>query len=61
MARKFKAFIIESEAGWGSRIDETLEFDTREERDAYVAKYNATYNTAKKVPSWYMRAEAAMD
>lgn len=59
---KYKAVILESEAGWGSRIDETKEFDTKQERDAFVKEYNDKYNPplkpGERVPSWYMIAQA---
>lgn len=59
--KKYYADIIESEAGWGSKIDETKEFDTIEERDAFVKEYNDKYNpplkAGERVPSWYMIAE----
>ena len=54
-----KVFIIESEAGWGQRVDEIMEFDTKEEAEKYVKDYNGRYNTADSAPSWYMRAELA--
>lgn len=57
---KFYADIIESEAGWGSKIDETKEFDTEAERDKFVKEYNEKYNKhlgpGKPTPSWYMIA-----
>ncbi len=54
---KTKVYIIESEAGWGQRIDETLEFPSREEAEEYCRDYNRKYNPPKKVtPSWYMYA-----
>ena len=40
---KYKAYEVEYEAGWGSRIDEVHEFDTKEERDAWVREYNDRY------------------
>lgn len=59
---KYKAIILESEAGWGSRVDETLEFDTEKERDDYVKdyndKYNPSMNSGEPTPSWYMIAQA---
>lgn len=55
----FKVNIIESERGWGSKIDETLYFDNEEEARQYAIDYNNKYNTAKEVPDWYMVAEYA--
>lgn len=62
----YRAYVIESEAGWGSKIDETLEFDTKEERDQWVNDYNAKYNPdmgkpGHRTPAWYMIARAAED
>ena len=48
--------IIESERGWGQRIDETKEFPTREEAEALVAKFNS-HNDLPEVPDWYMYAQ----
>jgi hypothetical protein len=53
----FKVNIIESERGWGSKIDETIYFDNEAEARQYADDYNAKYNTATEVPDWYMRAD----
>lgn len=42
--KKFLAYIVESEAGWGSKVDETKEFDTKAERDEFVRTYNEKHN-----------------
>jgi hypothetical protein len=55
----FKVDIIESERGWGSKIDETIYFDHEAEARQYAVDYNLKWNTAKEVPDWYMRAEYA--
>lgn len=52
----FKVYIIESESGWGSKVDEIKEFPTREEARNFAADYNNTYNTSTTVPDWYMYA-----
>ena len=54
---KYKAYIYEFERGWGNRLDETKEFDSKEERDTFVEEYNSR-NTETVVPDWYMTAEA---
>lgn len=36
--------IIESEAGWGHRVDEIIEFATPDEASEYVTTYNNKYN-----------------
>lgn len=57
-----KVVIIESEAGWGSKVDEILEFPTREEAKEFVESYNRKHNPGMyerpvKVPDWYMMAQ----
>lgn len=51
-----KVNIIESELGWGQKIDEVKEFDTLELAEAFVTEFNSR-NTEDTVPDWYMRAE----
>jgi hypothetical protein len=49
--------IIESEAGWGQKIDETLYFTSKDKASKYVDDYNTKYNPPKaQTPSWYMYA-----
>lgn len=48
--------VIESERGWGQKIEETLYFDNEPEAREYVRQYNSR-NTAKEAPDWYMYAE----
>ena len=55
----FKVNIIESEAGWGSKIDDTIYFDNEAEARQYAIDYNKKWNTATTTPSWYMVAEYA--
>lgn len=52
----YRVDIIESERGWGSKIDETKYFDNEHEAQAFCKKYNAS-NTDEVVPDWYMRAD----
>lgn len=51
-----KVFIIESERGWGSRVDEVREFDTHQAASDFATEYNS-FNTAEEVPAWYMYAQ----
>lgn len=51
----WKVDIIESERGWGQKIDETVYFDNEPEAVKFQQDYNAR-NTAKVVPDWYMYA-----
>ena len=56
-ANAFRVDIIESERGWGSKIDETIYFDNEAEARQYAIDYNRKYNNLDYVPDWYMRAE----
>lgn len=57
-----KVFIIESERGWGQRVEETIEFPTREAAIAYATEYNQRYNPPlDEVPDWYMYAQVEGD
>lgn len=53
----FKVEIIESESGWGQKVDEVW-FKTEALADKFIAKYNAE-NNKDKVPEIYWRAEKA--
>lgn len=55
---KIEVLIIESERGWGQKIDEVKEFDTLEEAEKFVKEFNF-YNDKPYVPDWYMYAEIA--
>lgn len=50
-------YLIESERGWGQRVDETLEFEDYDTALDYVKKFNAK-NNLDRVPDWYMYATA---
>jgi hypothetical protein len=52
----YRVDIIESERGWGSKVDETLYFDNEAEALEYCRNFNAR-NTAAVAPDWYMRAD----
>lgn len=58
MHNKVTVHIIESERGWGSKLDEVEQFDTRAEAEAFVNDYNAK-NDLPQVPDWYMYATIA--
>jgi len=49
--------IVESERGWGSKVDDSIYFTDRDEAIAWAADYNKKYNPAGPVPDWYMVAE----
>jgi hypothetical protein len=50
-----KVYIIESERGWGSKVDSIKEFETKELAQAYIDEYNSE-NDKDYVPDWYMYA-----
>lgn len=47
--------LIESESGWGQRVDEIKRFDTEQEATDFVKEFNSK-NTADTAPDWYMVA-----
>ena len=47
--------IIESEKGWGQKVDEKRQFDTLEEAEEWIKNYNAS-NDELVTPDWYMFA-----
>lgn len=49
--------IIESERGWGQKVEDTVFFDSEEEAKAYVKNYNKD-NNLPYVPDWYMYADS---
>lgn len=48
--------IIESERGWGQKLDESIYFDNEPEAAQFVKEYNAR-NNKPTVPDWYMYAK----
>jgi hypothetical protein len=60
MSKKIKVEIIESERGWGAKVDEVKEFDTLKEAEAFIKEYNAQ-NHEPEVPDWYMYARLQHD
>jgi len=54
--KKYRVDVIESERGWGQKIDDRTYFDTFEEAKAYQKKVNSA-NTAETAPDIYWRAE----
>jgi hypothetical protein len=45
----------EFERGWGSRVDDVEYYDSIDEAQTVVTKFNA-HNTAPSAPDWYMVA-----
>ena len=55
--KKYRVDIIESEAGWGQSIDETLYFETETEAIEYCKTYNNKHNPPMdQTPNWYIYA-----
>lgn len=55
---RHKVIIIESERGWGQKIDETRYFPSEKAAKAFVTKHNSVNNKAV-VPDIYWYAEYA--
>ena len=53
-SKKWRVEIIESEIGWGQRL-ETKTFRDKSTADRFVKKFNS-YNKSAVVPDWYMYA-----
>jgi len=53
---KFRVDLIESERGWGQRLDERKYFDSADEAWKFVEDFNSK-NDKDSVPDWYMFAE----
>ncbi len=53
--RRFRVDVIESERGWGQKVDETRHFKTYEEAADFRDSVNAQ-NTEAEVPAIYWRA-----
>lgn len=52
---RWQVDIIESERGWGQKIEEQKKFVTNAEAEEFVDMYNAK-NDKDYVPDWYMYA-----
>lgn len=50
-----RVLIIESERGWGQRIDEVREFKSLLQAKRFVKRFNKK-NDESTVPDWYMYA-----
>lgn len=47
--------IIESERGWGSKVEDVKYFDNFDDAAEFVNKFNS-HNIAESAPDWYMVA-----
>jgi len=52
----WRVTVIESERGWGQKIDEYRRFCSKEEAQKWVDAYNKQ-NDLPYVPDWYMYAQ----
>jgi len=52
----WKVTVIESERGWGQRVDEVKEFKSYEDAKKFQIDFNKD-NTADVAPDWYMVAK----
>ena len=53
---RYRVDIIESERGWGQKVDDIKFFDSEDEAKAFVRDYNKD-NNLPQVPDWYMYAD----
>jgi len=53
----YRVDMIESERGWGQKLDETIYFDNEAEARQFALDYNLKHNNLDYVPDWYIRAE----
>jgi len=54
---RWRVDIIESERGWGQKVDEVKFFDDETEANEFVEEYNS-HNDKPYVPDWYMYARS---
>ena len=52
---RWRVDIIESERGWGQKVEDTKFFDNETEAKKFVNDFN-NENTKTKTPDWYMYA-----
>jgi hypothetical protein len=52
----WKVTIIESERGWGQKIDQIKQFDSYETAKMFQLNFNKS-NDKEYAPDWYMAAE----
>lgn len=55
LSETWKVEIIESERGWGQKVEEVKFFDNQKDATAFVSEFNST-NIEDDVPDWYMYA-----
>ena len=55
LSETWKVVIIESERGWGQKVEEVKFFDNQKDATTFVNEFNS-HNEADIVPDWYMYA-----
>lgn len=53
---RYRVDVIESERGWGQRLEDVKFFDTEIEAKDYIDEFNKD-NNLDYVPDWYMYAK----
>lgn len=53
----WRVVVIESERGWGAKVDEIRRFPTQELAAAFVKEFNSR-NPDGPAPDWYMQAQS---
>lgn len=51
-----RVYIIESERGWGQKVEDVKEFDTMDEAIRFCVDFNKTNTPSDIAPDWYMYA-----
>jgi len=59
LTNKWRVDLIESEKGWGQRLEEVKYFYSLAEAEKFVKEFNSK-NTSTIVPYWYMYAMGPM-
>jgi hypothetical protein len=54
--KRYAVGLIESERGWGQKLDSTRYFDTLAEATSFMNEFNSQ-NDSPAVPDWYMYAQ----
>lgn len=52
----WKVYVMESERGWGQRVDEVKHFTSKQEAEEFKKEFNSQ-NNLDHVPDWYMYAD----
>ncbi len=55
-----KVTVIESERGWGSKVDDHMVCLSTEDANEFITRFNSK-NNFPTVPDWYMYAESEIE